>query len=218
MQMFLHISSRGEDENEMRWLDVSDGFLVINAMRELGLRPSRMSLEALLDGCAALNDSEQAHRVFQEMEREGLLLNIFSMIRCIFTSNSLVSPNNLEMFSKELQSRLTSITYYQSREYPAVVQMNVYQSRLYCRLRRLFRAYVAGEDEEKALDLLHQMTVEDLKDSDVRLLLVQTLQPHYVAAADSPIAGEALETLPRVRKRLDELLGGNMIPDTDMIL
>lgn len=79
--MFLHISSGGQDENEMRWLDINDGFLVINAMRELGLRPSRMSLEALLDGCAALNDSEQAHRVLQEMEREGLQLNIFSMIR-----------------------------------------------------------------------------------------------------------------------------------------
>ena len=62
------------------------------------------------------------------------------------------------------------------------------------------------------------MTPEDLKDSDVRLLLVQTLQPHYVAAADSPIAAEALETLPRVRKTLDELLGGNMIPFTDMFL
>lgn len=77
----MHISTGGQDENEMRWLDVNDGFLVINAMRELGLRPSRMSLEALLDGCAALNDSQQAHRVLQEMEREGLQLNIFSMIR-----------------------------------------------------------------------------------------------------------------------------------------
>ncbi|XP_024391603.1 pentatricopeptide repeat-containing protein At4g21880, mitochondrial isoform X2 [Physcomitrium patens] len=162
-KIFLHISTGGQDENEMRWLDVNDGFLVINAMRELGLRPSRMSLEALLDGCAALNDSQQAHRVLQEMEREGLQLNIFSMIR-------------------------------------------------------VFRAYVAGEDEEKALDLLNQMPEEDLKDSDVRLLLVQILQPHYVAAADSPIAAEALETLPRVREKVDELLGGNMIPDTDIVL
>lgn len=81
MQMFLHISSGGQDDNEMRWLDVNDGFLVINAMRELGLRPSRMALEALLDGCAASNDSEQAYRVLQEMEGEGLQLNIFSMIR-----------------------------------------------------------------------------------------------------------------------------------------
>lgn len=82
----------------------------------------------------------------------------------------------------------------------------------------MFRAYVAGEDEEKALDLLNQMPEEDLKDSDVRLLLVQILQPHYVAAADSPIAAEALETLPRVREKVDELLGGNMIPDTDIVL
>ena len=111
--MFLHISTGGEDENEMRWLDINDGFLVINAMRELGLRPSRMSLEALLDGCAALNDSEQAHRVLQEMEREGLQLNIFSMIRCSFSSNSLlVSSNNLEIFLKELLLILTSIIHY----------------------------------------------------------------------------------------------------------
>lgn len=80
----------------------------------------------------------------------------------------------------------------------------------------MFRAYVAGEDEERALDLLHHMTAEDLKDSDVRLLLVQTLQPHYVAAADSPIAAEASETLPSLRKKLDELLGGNVIPFTDI--
>ena len=79
--MFLHISNGGRDENEMCWLDVDDGFAVVNAMRELGLRPSRMALEALLDGCAAMNDSEQAQRVLQEMDREGLHLNIFSMIR-----------------------------------------------------------------------------------------------------------------------------------------
>ena len=81
VQMFLHISNGGRDENEMCWLDVDDGFAVVNAMRELGLRPSRMALEALLDGCAAMNDSEQAQRVLQEMDREGLHLNIFSMIR-----------------------------------------------------------------------------------------------------------------------------------------
>ena len=91
--MFLHISTGREDENEMRWLDVNDGFLLINATQELGLRPSRMSLEALLDGCAALNDSEQP----QEMEREGLQLNFLSMIRCSFSSNSLlVSSNTFE--------------------------------------------------------------------------------------------------------------------------
>jgi len=73
--MFLHISSGGQDENEiMRWLDVNDGFLVINAMHELGLQPSRMSLEALVDGCAALNDSEQAHRVSKKWsERVNIL-------------------------------------------------------------------------------------------------------------------------------------------------
>jgi len=65
----------------MCWLDIEDGFAVVGAMRELGLQPSRMALEALLDGCAAMNDSEQAQRVVREMEREGLSLNIFSMIR-----------------------------------------------------------------------------------------------------------------------------------------
>jgi pentatricopeptide repeat domain-containing protein 1 len=65
----------------MCWLDVEDGFTVVAAMRELGLRPSRISLEALLDGCAAMSDPEQAQRVVQEMEQEGLCLNIFSMIR-----------------------------------------------------------------------------------------------------------------------------------------
>lgn len=65
----------------MCWLDVEDGFAVIKAMREMGLRPSRMALEALLDGCAAMNDSEQARRVVGEMEREGLALNILSMTR-----------------------------------------------------------------------------------------------------------------------------------------
>lgn len=82
----------------------------------------------------------------------------------------------------------------------------------------MFRAYVAGEDEERALELLNRMSGEDLKDPDVRLLLLQILQPHYVAAADSPIAAEAPETLPRVRNKVDELLGGHLIPDTDMTL
>lgn len=85
-------------------------------------------------------------------------------------------------------------------------------------LCRLFRAYVAGEDEERALSLLDQMATLDLQDPDVRLLLLQTLQPHYVAAADSPEAAEALETLPRVRRKVDELLGGDIIPDTDLIM
>ncbi|KAH9561354.1 hypothetical protein CY35_05G018100 [Sphagnum magellanicum] len=80
-KLFLHISNGGRDENEMCWLDIEDGFAVVGAMRELGLQPSRMALEALLDGCAAMNDSEQAQRVVREMEREGLSLNIFSMIR-----------------------------------------------------------------------------------------------------------------------------------------
>jgi pentatricopeptide repeat domain-containing protein 1 len=60
----------------MCWLDVDDGFAVVAAMRELGLRPSRMALEALLDGCASMNDSA-------EMEKEGLALNVFSQIRCV---------------------------------------------------------------------------------------------------------------------------------------
>jgi pentatricopeptide repeat protein len=67
----------------MCWLDVDDGFAVVTAMRELGLRPSRMALEALLDGCASMNDSEQAQRVVSEMEKEGLALNVFSQIRCL---------------------------------------------------------------------------------------------------------------------------------------
>jgi pentatricopeptide repeat protein len=158
-KIFLHISNGGEDENEMCWLDVEDGFTVVAAMRELGLRPSRISLEALLDGCAAMSDPEQAQRVVQEMEQEGLCLNIFSMIR-------------------------------------------------------LFRAYIAGEDEERALNLLNEMPASDLQDPDVRVLILQTLQPHYVAAADSPEAARAPETLPRVRARLDELLGTDLIPGT----
>ncbi|CAK9268190.1 unnamed protein product [Sphagnum jensenii] len=158
-KIFLHISNGGEDENEMCWLDVEDGFTVVAAMRELGLRPSRISLEALLDGCAAMSDPEQAQRVVQEMEQEGLCLNIFSMIR-------------------------------------------------------LFRAYIAGEDEERALSLLNEMPASDLQDPDVRVLILQTLQPHYVAAADSPEAARAPETLPRVRARLDELLGTDLIPGT----
>jgi pentatricopeptide repeat protein len=74
----------------MCWLDIEDGFAVVAAMRELGLQPSRMALEALLDGCAAMNDSEQAQRVVREMEREGLSLNIFSMIRFIYLLISFV--------------------------------------------------------------------------------------------------------------------------------
>lgn len=81
---------------------------------------------------------------------------------------------------------------------------------------RLFRAYVAGEDEERALALLDEMPLSDLGDPDVRILLLQTLQPHYVAAADSPEAAQAPETLPRVRHRVDELIGGDLIPGTDM--
>lgn len=80
-QIFFHISKGGRDENEMCWLDVDDGFTVIAAMRELGLRPSRIALEALLDACASMNDSEQAQRVVAEMEKEGLALNVFSQIR-----------------------------------------------------------------------------------------------------------------------------------------
>lgn len=67
----------------MCWLDVDDGFAVVAAMRELGLSPSRMALEALLDGCASMNDSEQAQRVVSEMEKEGLALNVFSQIRSV---------------------------------------------------------------------------------------------------------------------------------------
>jgi len=84
-QIFIHISNGGRDENEMCWLDVDDGFAVVAAMRELGLRPSRMAFEALLDGCASMNDSEQAQRVVSEMKREGLALNVFSQIRCLIS-------------------------------------------------------------------------------------------------------------------------------------
>ncbi|KAG0587095.1 hypothetical protein KC19_2G140400 [Ceratodon purpureus] len=80
-KIFLHISNGGRDENEMCWLDVDDGFTVVAAMRELGLKPSRMALEALLDGCASMNDAEQAQRVVSEMEKEGLALNVFTQIR-----------------------------------------------------------------------------------------------------------------------------------------
>ncbi|CAK9226087.1 unnamed protein product [Sphagnum troendelagicum] len=150
-KLFLHISNGGRDENEMCWLDIEDGFAVVGAMRELGLQPSRMALEALLDGCAAMNDSEQAQRVVREMEREGLSLNIFSMIR-------------------------------------------------------LFRALVAGEDEEGALALLDKMQVCDLQDSDIQVIIRETLQPHYTAAAESAEAAESPETLPRVRRRVEELM------------
>lgn len=150
-KIFLHISNGGRDENEMCWLDVDDGFAVVTAMRELGLRPSRMALEALLDGCASMNDSEQAQRVVSEMEKESLALNVFSQIR-------------------------------------------------------LFRAYVAAEDEEKALELLIQIDPYDWQDVHVQFILHQTLQPHFAAAQDSPEAAQAPETLPGVRQKLEELI------------
>lgn len=70
---------------------------------------------------------------------------------------------------------------------------------------RLFRAYVAAEDEEGALELLGQMQAYDLQDVDVRTMIHQTLRPHFAAAADSPEAAQAPETLPRVRQRVDDL-------------
>ncbi|XP_024387680.1 uncharacterized protein [Physcomitrium patens] len=150
-KIFLHISNGGRDANEMCWLDVDDGFAVVAAMRELGLSPSRMALEALLDGCASMNDSEQAQRVVSEMEKEGLALNVFSQIR-------------------------------------------------------LFRAYVAAEDEEKAIELLQQIDPYDWQDVHVQFILQQTLQPHLEAAQDSPEAAQAPETLPGVRQKLAELI------------
>jgi len=150
-KIFLHISNGGRDENEMCWLDVEDGFAVVEAMRELGLRPSRMALEALLDGCAAMNDSDQARRVVAEMEREGLALNVFSQIR-------------------------------------------------------LFRAFVAAEDEDGALELLSQIQPFDFEDAHVQIILIQTLRPHCEAAQDCPEAAQAPETLPKVRQKLQELV------------
>ncbi len=71
---------------------------------------------------------------------------------------------------------------------------------------RLFRALVAGEDEEGALALLDKMQVCDLQDSDIQVIIRETLQPHYTAAAESAEAAESPETLPRVRRRVEELM------------
>jgi hypothetical protein len=73
-------------------------------------------------------------------------------------------------------------------------------------LCRLFRAYVAAEDEEKALELLQQIDPYDWQDAHVQFILHQTLQPHFAAAQDSPEAAQAPETLPGVRQKLEELM------------
>ncbi len=39
------------------------------------------SLETLLDGCDAMSDLKQSQKMVQQMEWEGLCLNIFSMIK-----------------------------------------------------------------------------------------------------------------------------------------
>lgn len=71
---------------------------------------------------------------------------------------------------------------------------------------RLFRAYVAAEDEEKAIELLQQIDPYDWQDVHVQFILQQTLQPHLEAAQDSPEAAQAPETLPGVRQKLAELI------------
>ncbi len=86
----------------MCWLDVEDGFIVVLVMCELDLCPSKISLEVILHGCDTMNDPEQAQKMVQEIEQEGLCFNIFSMIRYQLMPSSLnlairlciLSPHN----------------------------------------------------------------------------------------------------------------------------
>ena len=71
---------------------------------------------------------------------------------------------------------------------------------------RLFRAFVAAEDENGALELLSQIQPFDFEDAHVQIILIQTLRPHCEAAQDCPEAAQAPETLPRVRQKLQELV------------
>ena len=71
---------------------------------------------------------------------------------------------------------------------------------------RLFRAFVAAEDEDGALELLSQIQPFDFQDPHVQIILMQTLQPHCEAAQDFPEDAQAPETLPKVRQKLHELV------------
>lgn len=73
-------------------------------------------------------------------------------------------------------------------------------------LFRLFRAYVAAEDDERGLELLQQIDPYDWQDAHVQLLLQQTMRPHFEAAQDSPETAEAPETLPGVRRKLEQMI------------
>jgi hypothetical protein len=65
---------------------------------------------------------------------------------------------------------------------------------------------VNAGDEDRALRALSRLPREDLRSRDMQLLVMQTLLLQYEQAAESREAAEAPESMPRLRKQLDNLL------------
>eukprot|EP00897_Mesotaenium_endlicherianum_P010316 jgi/Mesen1/9312/ME000060S08747 len=151
-RLLLDIAQGGQaDPRGASWLCVCHGFQVIRHMRQVGVSPSRLGLECLLDACAATADVPGALAIVREMEAESLTPNIFTRFR-------------------------------------------------------LFQVALAANDADLAISTLRHMALTDVRDADIRVMLLRSMKPYYLAAAQSATSDSAPETLPAVRRALDDVL------------
>ncbi|GAQ92787.1 hypothetical protein KFL_011370010 [Klebsormidium nitens] len=82
--------ARNGDESEdqrgdgVRQLTVRDGLSIVDSMVSIGLRPTRIGMEALIDCCDAALDAKMAEEIVRRMEKEyGLPPTIITLVRLL---------------------------------------------------------------------------------------------------------------------------------------
>ncbi|GAQ92629.1 hypothetical protein KFL_010770020 [Klebsormidium nitens] len=77
-------NSEDEREDGVRLPTVSNGLRVVDSMVSIGLRPTRIGMEALIDCCDAALDAEMAEGIVRRMEEEyGLPPTIVTLVRLL---------------------------------------------------------------------------------------------------------------------------------------
>lgn len=80
-ELLLHVSRGGADEKGVCWFSVNDGLKIIHEFKQIGLYPTRLGLEALLDGCAAQGDAMNAKGIMDRMKELRLPPTVFTLVR-----------------------------------------------------------------------------------------------------------------------------------------
>ncbi|GJP31440.1 hypothetical protein CLOM_g12268 [Closterium sp. NIES-68] len=85
-QVLLPVARGLPDGNGVCLIGVRETLRMFQALRTVGVQPSRMVLEALLDSCAAMGDLPRAQHVMDDMHRNDLPPTIFTLFRLFRTA------------------------------------------------------------------------------------------------------------------------------------